>query len=141
MISRRIDLTENNDFSSTELDLSFLNSGVANRALKVNSMTAMSFDDFKLIAEYEKFFGIKMHSCQAYEIFNSDLSKYRYDMQTHCHRCGAPLIPWNRYNDLCPECHRIVDEDFKGKFPWNYDEGKTYFVSRRDDPKEIFNLR
>lgn len=141
MISRRIDLTENNDFSSTELDLSFLNSEVANRALKVNSMTAlkMSFDNFKLI--YEKFFGIKVHSCQAYNIFNSDLSKYRCEMQTHCHRCGAPLLPWNRYSNLCYECHRIVDEDIKGKFPWNYDEGKIYFVSRRDDPKEIFNLR
>lgn len=136
MISRRIDLTEHNDFNRAEIDFSIFNGDLISRAIKVYGMYSMSIPDFEALAAYENFFGIKMHACQANDIFHNDISKYAYEMKTHCQRCGAPIFPWNDSYDLCKKCYDIVDvRPFR--MPWK----RKNTVTSREDPKDIFRLR
>lgn len=141
MISRKIDLTEHHDFGNTVFDFSILNIDTINRALKMNRMEAMSLDDYQLIERYEAIFGIKLHSCQAYDIFSKTNDAFTYEMESHCQRCGALLLPWKSFHGLCGQCRSVVDAGFYGRIPWKRDIHKLSHREPIEDPREIFSLK
>lgn len=134
MLSTRIDLTENNDFSRGSLNR-FSKSNVILDKEKIklyhylSDSKAMSTNEFGVIEEYENVFGKKYHDND----INFSQIKFNYDV---CVRCGKPLnIPWKRTVELCIDCE--IDLRNESRLPWK----NEYVQMSGDSTRDIFLLR
>ena len=133
MISRKIDLTENRDFSqgkNTAFGVhirQFLN-GIADI-----DDPFMSEVEYEILEWYETLFGRKRHMNQKAKVFNYE-TRFEEMWKGLCARCGHRLVPWkSERGELCHRC----DIEVTGRVPW-----KDYYIQReRNIEDRLFNLR
>jgi len=91
-MKRNIDLTNNNDFSSTPTFREIMGRWGVSTEIDLTP---------------DKLFGFNTFWVYSYEA--SDFYRLR------CHRCGKKLIPW-KSDDLCDKCN--INLDISAKIPW-----------------------
>lgn len=142
MISSRIDLTENRDFSG---GLGRLSDFIMNTSLSPEDFNrvralqnSMSTEEFYLLEQFEKIFGKIHQDNDFYNVFKfkNDEHKFRYERSSYCARCGKWLFPWLRKTDMntCPDCDEIMD----GRLPWKRQQDSW---NREIDDRDILNMR
>lgn len=140
MISSKIDLTENRDFSG---GLGRLSDFIMNTSLSSEEFNrvralqdSMSNEDYRLLEQFEKIFGKIHQDNDFYNVFKSDEYKIRYEKSTCCARCGKWLFPWLRKSNMntCPDCDEIID----GRLPWKRQQDSW---DREIDDRDILNMR
>lgn len=121
MLSQRVDLTENMDFSGGNINL-------------MDTLIEIPYDEYKLMSpdEYERLiwwegiFGRKRHPNQKREIFDKN-GNYFKKMKTHCYRCGKEFrIPWDNIGGVCRKCDGSLtdsDHDSDRRMPWKERQG------------------
>lgn len=132
MIPREIDLTERGDFGGTGIvrgiDISTL--------LETSDGDSMTNDDYGALMAHEKIFGRRRHPNSWKFIFDSAYLNDEEFYERHkysCARCGARIIPWTKYIDLCPRC----EEDLAERIPWK----PVFSVHMADRTMDVFDLR
>ena len=134
MISDKIDLTENRDFSGGNIwsiDIPLPDDW--------EDMEIMSYDTWEAIIEREKIFGRRRHINQKDKIFDLYNTKRLNTFKTHCARCGKLIrIPWDNMGGICRRCDSQVETSSYDRIPWKKFEGT---LTHRNNPREIFNLR
>lgn len=129
MISRKIDLTEQRDFYTPSTP------SVGFYIPVYRGGNKLTFEEYKTFRWQEKFFGLREHANERWEVFgNPSLTKYT---DSHCANCGKELkLPWGRLSfPICTECYYIMRHEINyGIFPW-------YKRNRTQDSREIFHLR
>lgn len=137
MLSRKVDLTENREFSGG--NSININRDIAVDVDRLFINSAMSTEDYEKLVQYEKFFGRKRHFTDALEVFENN-KKYSEELRTHCHKCGNELrIPWKTYFGLCKKCNdheSTFTHTNKRKYPWTFEQQ----VSDRD-ARDILYMR
>lgn len=138
MISNKIDLTENRDFSGgtgriTPIDTS-ISTADFNRLRHLQNN--MSINEFYLLEKHDKIFGPRGHYSDVLNVFQDD-EKYFLSMRDKCPRCGKYIaLPWKRtFRELCDSCDEIVDHP---RVAW---KEKPWVSFRFNDAREIFQLR
>jgi len=136
MLSRKIDLTENFDFSGgTNWPILIRDWGDSLIPFEVYDNEAISLDQYHIIEQWEGMFGKRHHWTQKHEIFDCYINRFIND-EHHCKRCGKEFrIPWKRIYDLCPECNEAISVE---KIPWILD---NLFGNDDDKGYNLFNLR
>lgn len=118
MLSLRVDLTENRDFSGgngiimmdTPIDISFVEEDL------------LSTDQYEHLVWWEGIFGRKRHPNQKREIFDEE-GNYFKKMKTHCCRCGKEFrIPWDNVGGVCRKCDGSLN-DSDQRIPWKERQG------------------
>lgn len=140
MISDRVDLTENGDFSGG--NRFGADEGLVLPRLGLN----MTMDEYNALLEYERFFGRKYHESEHHEMFDHD--RYiRKKVDSRCYRCGKEIrTPWSSQYGLCKECASDMDDEYDSnvvysrrgwsvKIPW----GNA--LMRDVLPIDLFGLR
>lgn len=140
MLSQRVDLTENNDFSSRNLSDFLINVDIVNDVANHHSPN-MSTNMFDEIQKYGEVFGRKYHYNEVIDVFFNDDERFYRENRDICQRCGKYIrVPWKNFNNLCDVCDSIVDNEqyyMDLKIPW-----KTLPVTNiRDTARELFNMR
>lgn len=139
MLSPKIDLTLNREFTSGEIDVNVSNSV---RYVEIDLITndeAMTVDEYAHIFRFETLFGKRRHKNEKNTVFDKE-KRYINELETHCQRCGKELrLPWNgiMYFDLCRECNEAVNESL-GKIPWKRD---GVGLSHRNIKDDLFNSK
>ena len=133
MIDRKIDLTDNHDFSQGMIEMDTLTGIYLDQEL-------MTPEQYETIVRWESIFGKKRHDNRKDKIFDKDV-RYERSLEDHCQRCGVELkAPWKRFYGLCNRCNDIVQNDVQ-RIPWkvyNVSEGRWH-VS--DKGQNLFDLR
>lgn len=139
MLSPKIDLTLNREFTSGEIDVNISNSV---RYVEIDLITddeAMTVDEYAHIFRFETLFGKRRHQNEKNKVFDKE-KRYINELKTHCQRCGKEFrLPWNDIMcfDLCKECNDAVNESL-GKIPWKREyEG----LSHRNIKDDLFNSK
>ena len=136
MISPRIDLTENRDFSGRFLEFSQMDTEIPD-FIFYEKMTPEEMDKFIFL---EKFFGQSTHHTERYKIFNQE-KKFEEEVRTHCARCGKEIrAPWKKIYDLCPECDKEME--IRG-VPWKNEKvtPDAAWGPHHDVAYDLFNAR
>lgn len=138
MISTRIDLTENRDFSGGLLrDIDRLDNSISNAefARWRSLQDIMTNEEYNLLRRMESMFGMRTHYSEAYNVFRKDEVGFFSNLREYCARCGKYIFPWYRhYRELCKECDDIINHS---KIPWK----PTHQAFIRDDAKDILQMR
>ena len=136
MLPSNIDLTENRDFSGGPSGIWQLDFVIPE---DWEELEIMSNDQWEKICEHEKIFGRKRHINQKDKIFDWQNSN-RLNLFKRCCACWGKefRIPWDNIGGICRKCGSEVEMSDYDRIPWRMFEGVWL---RRDDPKEIFNLR
>ena len=123
MLSPKIDLTLNRQFTSGEIDhnVDMLNSvRYVEIDLIITDDEAMTVDEYAHIFRFETLFGKRRHKNEKNTVFDKE-KRYINELETHCQRCGKELrLPWNGTMclvNLCKECNEVMNESL-GKIPW-----------------------
>ena len=111
MLSQKVDLTENSEFSGgneifmdTPIEISF------------DEYQAMTHDEYERLMWWEGIFGRKRHYTQRSEIFD-DVGRYYNKWKDHCHKCGEEIrIPWLNFGGVCKHCNSLLEKT--KTFPW-----------------------
>lgn len=117
MISPKIDLTENREFSGGHSSIMEMDTPIPD-FMFYEKMTPEQMDKFLF---REKYFGKFTHYNERYKIFDGE-RKWKEKVRTHCERCGKEIkAPWTKRFGLCPECDDIMENS---GVPWK-DRYKT----------------
>ena len=131
MIPRKIDLTENMDFSGGN-QVTFRNISRS----RLQELDLMSTDEYEEYVLWTGIFGKRRHKNMKDEIFGHWGTPYGGEDPGICPRCGKPTpIPWKKFwNGLCRECFEFVNGN---PIPWDIPQ-KT---AVRNTVGEVFDLR
>ena len=131
MIPRKIDLTENMDFSGGN-QVTFRNISRS----RLQELDLMSTDEYEEYVLWTGIFGKRHHSNMKEEIFGHWGTPYDGEDPDICLRCGKPRpIPWKRFGvGLCRECVEAINGN---PIPWDIPQ-KT---ATRNTVGEVFDLR
>jgi len=140
MISSKVDLTENREFSR----------GDGNRIIPLDSnfdeligvtyqRERMSSSEYDRLRAWENIFGRRRHFTEVLDVFlDKREEEYKENIRTHCYRCGKELrSPWTMINGLCKDCNEKVMTDVNGRIPWI----KQLSARERDIKDILFNSR
>ena len=129
MISRKIDLTENQDFSRVHFDIPRI------RRLDQEDIDLLfePVSEFEKFIKHENFFGRRTHKNQKESVFNYE-QKHKEEWRTKCARCGERIIPWDDYGNICHKCDIELEPH---EVPWK----KYYIPTENHSFSDLFDLR
>lgn len=135
MLSTKVDLTENQDFSGGSS--TFMDTPIE---VSYDDFKLMTYDQYERLIWWEGIFGRKMHRNQKAELFNIEPWPFLDALKSGCQRCGKPLrVPWKNFRGMCKSCYEKFDLGIQ-KIPWN-ESIEGWSNNRGNTIRDLFDLR
>jgi hypothetical protein len=131
MLSTKIDLTANRDFSGG-------NGIFFDTPIEFpDDREWMTSDEYERLLWWEGIFGRRRHRNEKGIVFGED-NKYFSNLRSYCCRCGKPFrIPWDNYGGVCRKCDSEgYERGEKWRIPW-----AQHYGMRIDVAYNLFNSR
>ena len=130
MLSPRIDLTENGDFSGG-------NGALMDTPIEIpmDEYDLMTNEEYEVLVRWEGIFGRRRHYTEKSKAFGKD--PFPFSHKDHCYNCGKEFrIPWD---NIFGKCRKCAEKPNESRLPWieYYDN----FTFRNDVAYNLFNRR